>query len=282
MIHRDEYWAQAQAAAAYLESKGLAPVDCVLQCGSGLSPLIEALGGRHPQTLPAVPLEKIPHLPGTAVRGHGKNAVLCEIGARRVLVFSGRLHLYEGHAPLTVAFPAAIAKACGAKLFIATNAAGALNQHMLTGEALLHSDFINYQQAYAIAELKCDDPAERFVDPKPAYDAQASLALGQALQSAGLKVHGGTYISVRGPLFETRAELMMLRSFGADAVGMSTVPELSMCHFLGLPCAGVSIITNECFSPGLVSHAEVLEQSLKAARKLGTGLRVFFELWDLG
>jgi purine-nucleoside phosphorylase len=291
MTHRDEYLGWAAEAADYLRRSGLGPCDVAIQCGSGLSGLLATLGGgdgagggveagastARTTDVNTVEMANVPHLKAAGVRGHGRIVAGLSVGDRRVLVFAGRLHLYEGHSALDVAFPASIAKACGARLFIATNAAGGLNQHLRSGEALLHTDFINFQREQCVESLHCPEPAERFVDPKPAYDPAAGEALSGALVAAGLSVRRGVYVSVRGPLFETRAELHMLRGFGADAVGMSTAQELLMCHFLGLPCLGVSIITNECFAPGAVSHEQVLAESAVAAARLGAALRTLCE-----
>lgn len=275
MIHRDEYLGWAEESAEYLTRFGIAPCDIAVQCGSGLSGLLPALaeGG----AVESVEMANVPHLRSAGVRGHGRSVAGLTAGKLRVLVFAGRLHLYEGHLGFEVAFPAAIAKACGAQLFIATNAAGGLNQHFHVGEVMLHTDFINFQREQSIEALHCPDPTERFADPKPAYDIEATAQLGAALAQTGLTVQRGVYVSVRGPLFETRAELGMLRGFGADAVGMSTVPELVMCHFLGLPTAGLSLITNECFAPGAVSHEQVLAESQRVSARIGQALRAFCE-----
>jgi purine-nucleoside phosphorylase len=273
MIHRDDYWRRAEEGAAFLAELGLGPADVVLQCGSGLHQLAELL---LPESR-RVPLHDIPHMPGTSVVGHGREAVFGTLGSARLLVLTGRLHLYEGYSPEIAAFPAALAKACGASLYIATNAAGALNQHMRTGELMLHTDFINFQGDNAIAHIQADEPMARFIDPKPAYNLTASGILARHLHGAGAGVHEGVYVSVRGPLYETRAELYMLRSFGADAIGMSTVPEITVCNFFALPAIGLSVITNECFNPAPVTHGDVLAASQAAIPKLAAGLRSFIE-----
>jgi purine-nucleoside phosphorylase len=145
------------------------------------------------------------------------------------------------------------------------------------GELMLHTDFINFQGDNALAHLKTDSAAERFVDPKPAYEPEASALLGRRLADAGARVHEGVYVGVRGPIYETRAELAMLRSFGADAIGMSTVPEVALCQFLRLPAVGVSVITNECFGTAPVSHDEVVSGSQAAIPLLAKGVRAFLD-----
>jgi purine-nucleoside phosphorylase len=222
-----------------------------------------------------VEMRSVPHLPAPNVAGHGHEAVFGIVGGARLLVLTGRPHTYEGHTPDIAGFPAAVAKALGATLFIATNAAGGLNQHMRGGELMLHADFINFQGDNAVAHIATDDAAERFIDPKPAYNLTASATLARHLLAAGCGVHQGTYVAVRGPIFETRAEIYMLRSFGADAVAMSVVPEVTIGNFVKLPMIGLSVLTNECFSTGGVTHEEVLAACDVVIPKLADGLRSF-------
>lgn len=271
MIHAREYLARADEAAEYLREAGLGPADVVLQCGSGMARLAELLlpDGKR------IEMRSVPHLPAPNVAGHGHEAVFGTVGGARLLVLTGRPHIYEGHGPETAGFPAAVAKSLGATLFIATNAAGGLNQHMRGGELMLHADFINFQGDNALAHLSTDNAAERFIDPKPAYNLTASATLARHLQAAGCGVHQGIYVAVRGPIFETRAEIYMLRSFGADAVAMSVVPEATVANFVKLPIIGLSVLTNECFSTGGVTHQEVLTAGEVVIPRLADGLRTF-------
>jgi purine-nucleoside phosphorylase len=273
MLQRELYWAMAEEAASHVSSAGIYPVDAVVQCGSGLAALIDALLPEHQR----LPMEEVPHMPASAVSGHGRELFYGTVGTSRVLIFSGRFHLYEGHDPLVAAFPAALAKALGARLFLLTNAAGGLNQHFAAGDVMLHSDYINFQGDNPLAQLITDDSAEKFVDPKPPYDYVVLDKLARELDAAGLSVQRGIYIGVRGPVFETLAELRMMRSFGADAVGMSSVPEIILCNFLRLPVVGLSVITNECFSPLKLTHQQVVEGSQRAASRIGTAFKALLE-----
>jgi purine-nucleoside phosphorylase len=212
-----------------------------------------------------------------SVTGHGRDAVYGRIGDTGVLVLTGRIHIYEGHDPLTAGFPAAVARAAGARLLVITNAAGGLNQHYREGDLMVHRDFINFQHDNAMAHLETESVVERYVDPKPPYHLKASELVAQALVRTRLDVHYGVYIGVRGPIFETRAELAMMRSFGADAIGMSTIPEVTVAAFFGLPVVGISTITNECFGATGTDHAAVLAVSNRVAPKLSSGLTLFLE-----
>lgn len=299
MLHRDEYWERAQQAAERLRALGCEQPFAAIQCGSGLSPLIEALWPEGPGAAGGgrCAFSEIPHLASAGVAGHGSEILWGRVagpqgGKRWLLVFSGRLHLYEGHSPLEAAFPVAICAAVSSRFFILTNAAGGLNQHFGIGDVMLQSDFINFQHDNPLQHLHCPAPQAprdgasavaaltRFADPKPAYHQPGSRAMGRYLEEQGLSVHDGVYIGVRGPMYETRAELVMFRSLGADAIGMSSVQELTLCHFFRLPAIGLSLITNECFSSAAVTHGEVLSVSRAAAGALGRAVGSFAANWE--
>jgi purine-nucleoside phosphorylase len=249
------------------------PVNIVLQCGTGIHPVADTL-------LPAakrIDMNEVPHFPTVTVTGHGKTVSYGTVSDVRLLIFTGRIHLYEGHDPLTAGFPAAVAKAIGAELLILTNAAGTLNQQYKVGDVMIHADFINQQGDNAVAYLEADDPLQRFVDPKPVYQAEAGEELERHLAAVDLRVHRGVYVGMRGPMYETRAELKMLRSFGGDAIGMSVIPEATMARFFDLPIVGISVITNDCFGLTRVDHEEVVRVGEAAAPKLGMGVKSFIE-----
>lgn len=270
-MHFTEYRAQAEEAAAFLADSGLTPTDVAILCGSGLSGLAAAL---LPEPL-RLPLSAIPHLAPAGVAGHGREAVWSLVGGLGTLILTGRAHLYEGHGAARVGFVAAMARQAGARLLICTNAAGSLHEAWRRGDVMLHESFINHQGESALQHLDCDSPAQRFLDPNPPYDPALSSALERHLRAAGLTVHRGTYVATRGPQYETEAELRMMRGWGADAVGMSTVPEVIVSHLFGLPVVALSVVTNECFAPGGVTHQEVLDASASIAPVLGAALNTF-------
>jgi len=273
MIHLNTYERNAQEAARQLANAGIEPVDIVLQCGSGLASIAAGLLREASR----LPLDAIPHLPTATVTGHGKEAIFGRVGHARVLILTGRIHLYEGHDAAVAGFPAAIAAACNAKLFIATNAAGALNPQYSPGDVMLHEDFINHQGDNAAACLDFTDTGQRFLSMNPPYYRQAQAELKVRLRETGLSVHNGTYIAVRGPVYETRAEYMMMRGWGADAIGMSTIPEVTVCRLFKLPVVGLSVMTNECLKPGGTNHAEVVAVSQAAAPLIAQALAAMLE-----
>ena len=264
----------AERGAEALAEAGLLPVDIAVQCGSGMAQLGEMLLHK-PE---AVDMDAIRHLPAATVTGHGRQVLAGRVGDTRVLVWTGRVHLYEGHSPEVAGLPAAIAEAHGARAFIAINAAGGLSPQLRQGELMLHRDYLNFQGDNALAHLDCPDSSERFLDMRQAYDPALSdeleLNLGAA---AGGQVQHGVYAAVRGPVFETAAELAFLRSAGADAVGMSTVPEITICRWRRLPAAAVSVITNECAHPHGPEHWSILAAAERAIPILAQGLRRMLE-----
>ncbi|MBN2081794.1 purine-nucleoside phosphorylase [bacterium] len=273
MIHLNTYERNAQEAARQLANAGIEPVDIVLQCGSGLAGIASSLLKEAHR----LPLDAIPHLPTATVTGHGKEAIFGRIGHARVLILTGRIHLYEGHDAAVAGFPAAIAAACRARLFIATNAAGALNPKYSPGDVMLHEDYINHQGDNAVACLDFADTGQRFLSMNPPYHRHAQAELKSRLRDTGLTIHSGTYLAVRGPVYETRAEYMMMRGWGADAIGMSTIPEVTVCRLFGLPVVGLSVLTNECLKPGGTSHAEVVAVGQAAAPMLAQALTAMLE-----
>jgi len=270
-MHVDEYYQQAQDAATFLASRGIDGIEIVMQCGSGLNTLARELLD-NPRS---VDLDEVPHLPAVSVTGHGQEAVFGLIGGTRVLILTGRIHFYEGHGMAATGFQAAIASACGARLMLCTNAAGALNTGFKRGSVVVHNDYINFMGDNPLFGMQFSDSRQRFVDPHPAYDPLISSRLMASLSGAGLTVHEGVYSAVRGPVFETEAELRMMRAWDGDVVGMSTVPEVIVCGLFKLPVVAASLVTNECFAPGGTSHAEVLATGVEMAPLLAEGLGRF-------
>jgi purine-nucleoside phosphorylase len=220
-----------------------------LVLGSGLGDLAGEVA--DPVTVAAADL---PGLPVPRVPGHAGALVAGRLAGVPVLVLAGRVHMYEGYSAAEVAFATRLAAAAGCRALLATNAAGGLNQAYRAGDLMVVRDHISFL---------FDNPLRGgpdFVDLTGAYDAQLRARAAAAAAAAGLPVHEGVYIAACGPSYETPTEIAMYRSFGADAVGMSTVPEVIAARAHGLRVAAVSAITN-VHRPGgsPTSHAEVLE-----------------------
>ncbi|HKE97799.1 MAG TPA: purine-nucleoside phosphorylase [Actinomycetes bacterium] len=220
-----------------------------LVLGSGLGDL----AGEVPEPV-TVAAAELPGLPVPRVPGHAGALVAGRLGDVPVLVLAGRVHMYEGWSAAQVAFATRLAAAVGCRALVATNAAGGLNQEYRAGDLMVVRDHINFL---------FDNPLRGgpdFVDLAGAYDAELRAHAARAAGAAGLPVHEGVYLAAGGPSYETPTEIAMYRAFGADAVGMSTVPEVIAARADGLRVAAVSAITN-VHRPGgsPTSHAEVLE-----------------------
>lgn len=271
------------AAAGFLARRldGFEP-RLVLVLGSGLGGLADRVTGGA-----RIPFSEIPGWPRPTVEGHVGLVVAGELEGLPTLVLRGRAHLYEGHPGERVALPVRVAARLGARILFATNAAGSLRRRWAPGEPMLIADHLN---------LAGDNPLlgptrrgeSRWPDLSGCYDPGLRRALREAARSEGLLLREGAYACVRGPSYETPAEVAMLVRLGADAVGMSTVPEVLAARALGLRCVGVSWLTNYAagLAPGPLRHEEVLERGRRAAgrfeRLVLAGLRRIAEVESAG
>lgn len=256
-------------AAEYLAGRiGLTP-EVQLVLGSGLGGVAEAVEGAV-----EVPFPEVPGLPAAGVAGHAGRFVAGTMGGRAVLLQSGRFHLYEGHPPDLVVAPVRIAAALGARTLILTNAAGGIHPALEPGALMLLDDHMDLMARSPLAGAVRPGEA-RFPDMSAPYDpALQDVALEEAAELA-VPLHRGVYAGLLGPSFETPAEIRMLQRLGADAVGMSTVPEVITARALGLRCLAFSAITNRAagLAPEPPSHEEVMEVGRRAGKSLAELLR---------
>jgi purine-nucleoside phosphorylase len=234
---------------------------CVgLILGSGLNPLAEAV-----QDADAIPYEEIPHFPRPTVEGHRGRLVIGQLAGTTVLIMQGRVHFYEGYSMQQVVFPVRVMQVMGIETLIVTNAAGGLNPAFRPGELMLIADHINLVGMTGGNPLYGpNDPTlgPRFPDMSEAYDPTLRRIAREVADEKGLPLQEGVYIGLSGPSFETPADIRFLRLIGADAVGMSTVPEVTVARHGGLRVLGISSIANVALAepqPGQeTSHEEVL------------------------
>lgn len=223
---------------------------------------------------------KIPGFPATGVAGHSGELLVGQLGGTPVLALSGRAHFYEGHPMETVTFAVRSLAAFGIRDLLVTNAAGGLNRSFKPGDFMVLTDHINLMGANPLR-----GPAlpglPRFVDLTQAYDPALRTLLQRAGKVCRLKLRSGVYLAVSGPSYETPAEIRAFATLGADAVGMSTVPEVIVARQCGLRVAGLSCITNLAAgrSKNPLSHAEVLETAEHAKHKAATFLKTFAQLY---
>lgn len=252
---------------------GTAPVRLGLILGSGLGHLAGAVDGV------AIPYADLPGFPHAGVSGHNPNLVIGQLEGQRVAVFGGRAHYYEKGDPGVMRLPLEVLRDLGADTVIATNAAGSLDLAMPTGSIMCLTDHINFS---GLNPLIGEPTDARFVPMKDAYDPALRARLHKAAADAGVEMFKGVYAWYSGPSFETPAEIRAIRMLGADAVGMSTVPEVILARFLGLKAAAISTITNMAagLSDEAISHDHTKAMAPIGAAKLESVLRRFLSDLD--
>ncbi len=257
----------AQTLTALIRTRaGDAPVKLGLILGSGLSHLAGAVDGT------AIPYADLPGFPRAAVSGHNPNLVIGDLEGVRVAVFGAREHYYEHGNPAAMRTGLETLRALGATHLIITNAAGSLNPDIRTGDLMLLSDHINFSGLNPLIGEATD---ARFVPMTDAHDKGLRDALCAAAKTAGVAMAEGVYAWYSGPSFETPAEIRAIRTLGADAVGMSSVPEVILARFLGLKVAAISTITNMAagLSAEKISHDHTKAMAPLGAAKLERVLR---------
>jgi purine-nucleoside phosphorylase len=259
----------AETLAALIRDRaGDAPVRLGLILGSGLGHIAGLVDGT------AIPYSDLPGFPHGAVSGHNPVLAVGTLEGQRVAVFGGRAHYYEAGDPAVMRLPLETLKALGADTVIATNAAGSLDPAMPTGSIMQLTDHINFS---GLNPLISEPTDKRFVPMKDAYDPALRARLRAAADATATTMFEGIYAWYSGPSFETPAEIRAIRMLGADAVGMSTVPEVILARFLGLRTAAISTITNMAagMSDEAISHEHTKAMAPIGAAKLETVLRRF-------
>jgi purine-nucleoside phosphorylase len=252
---------------------GEEPVRLGLILGSGLGHIATMVEGA------TIPYTDLPGFPHAGVSGHNPVLAVGHLEGQRVAVFGGRAHYYEKGDPTVMRLPLEVLKALGADTVIATNAAGSLDPAMLTGSIMMLTDHINFS---GLNPLIGEPTDARFVPMKDSYDPALRARLRSAADTTGTDMHEGIYAWYSGPSFETPAEIRAIRLLGADAVGMSTVPEIILARFLGLRSAAISTITNMAagLSDEAISHEHTKAMAPIGAAKLETVLRRFLSELD--
>ena len=260
----------ADLAALIREKTGAAPVRVGLILGSGLGHIAGAVDGV------AIPYSELPGFPHAGVSGHVPQLVIGSLEGVRVAVFGGRSHYYEQGKPDAMRLPLEVLKELGAEIMVATNAAGSMRPDMPTGSVMALNDHINFS---GLNPLIGEPSDARFVPMSEAYDPKLRAGLTAAAKAADVEMAEGVYAWYSGPSFETPAEIRAIRGMGADAVGMSTVPEVILARFLGLRVAAASVITNMAagMSTESISHEHTKAMAPLGAAKLEKFLRQFLK-----
>ena len=208
-----------------------------------------------------IPYEEIPHFPSSTVPGHTGRLVFGHLEGKRVMVMQGRFHFYEGHDIAVLGLPVRVMHLLGVKQLVVTNAAGGTNPSFVEGDLMLIRDHINFAFSNPLMGPNLNSLGPRFPDTSTAYSARLMDVARKVAQARGITLREGVYQFMTGPSYETPAEVRMAQSLGADAVGMSTVPEVHAAVHCGLEVLGISYISNLAagISGKALSHAEVVE-----------------------
>ena len=253
----DSYFECVQAAAVAVRARAGGPPDVAVVLGSGLGDFATRL---HDAV--SIPYAELPYWPRSGVVGHDGRLVIGTLGARRVAALSGRVHFYEGYDLRTVTFAVRAIGLLGVKILILTNAAGGIKSADLTpGTLMVIDDHINLLGSNPLVGPNDDRFGPRFPDMTEAYSKRLRALADDVARVQGLRIGHGVYVAVHGPSYETPAEIRFLRTIGADAVGMSTVPETIVARQMGIEVLGLSCITNAAAGvlPQPLNHHEVME-----------------------
>ncbi|WP_139855989.1 purine-nucleoside phosphorylase [Aequorivita sinensis] len=228
-------------AAEYLQNRGFEKPEIGIILGTGLGKIVEKI-----DIITEVSYNHIPNFPTATVEFHKGKLIYGTLEGKKIVVMQGRFHVYEGYTLRDVTFPVRVMHLLGIKRLLVSNAAGAINLNFNKGEIMLIDDHINLQGDSPLAFRGVEKMGERFVDMSAPYDAEMNKIIEQVATDNNITLHKGVYASVVGPQLETRAEYRYLKIIGADAVGMSTVPEIIVANHLQLPVSAISVLTDEC------------------------------------
>ena len=217
----------------------------------------------------AISYNEIPHFIKSTVAGHKGRLVFAEINGKKVVMMQGRNHFYEGHSMQEITYPVKVMKKLGVKTLILTNAAGAVNKTFVPADLMLITDHINNMGSNPLIGANDSDLGERFPDMTEIYKHKLIKLAKKCAKKLDMDVREGVYLANSGPSYETPAEIHFARTIGADAVGMSTVPEAIVANYCSMDVLGISCISNAASSSGgeKLSHEEVIETTNKAREK---------------
>lgn len=257
---------------AFLKSKGITQPEIGIILGTGLGKLVDEIAVGS-----VIPYAEIPHFPVSTVEFHKSNLIYGKMDGKYIFAMQGRFHLYEGYTMQQITFPVRVMKSLGVKYLLISNAGGALNPAFRKGSLMLIDDHINLLGSSPLTGENPNALGPRFPDMSQPYSPLLNEKLARIAEKNGIPLHKGVYVAVSGPNLETRAEYRFMRIIGADVVGMSTIPEVIVANHAGLPCAAVSVITDECDPDNLqpINLKDILETAAIAEKDL---IRLFSSL----
>ncbi|MFP2997453.1 purine-nucleoside phosphorylase [Spongiivirga sp. MCCC 1A20706] len=256
----------------YLKNKGFENPEVGIILGTGLGQLVNELDIEK-----EVSYNHIPNFPTATVEFHKGKLIYGTLEGKKVVVMQGRFHVYEGYTLQDVTYPVRVMEKLGIKSLLVSNAAGAINLDFKKGEIMIIDDHINLQGGSPLAFHGVEQFGERFVDMSEPYDQKLVAEVEKITAANNINIHKGVYASVVGPQLETRAEYRYLRTIGADAVGMSTVPEIIVANHLKLKVLALSVLTDEC-DPDNLKPIDINEIIAMAAKAEPHMITIFKEL----
>ncbi len=254
-------------AAFFLKEKGFDNCKTGVILGTGLNAFINKIEKKE-----SIFYNDIPHFPVSFVEFHKGQLITGYIGEKKIIVMQGRFHYYEGHSMQEITFPIRVMKQLGVEQLFLSNAAGGVNTDYKKGDLAVIDDHINLLPENPLKGVNDAEFGNRFVDMSEPYSHALNALLFAKAQELSLELKKGVYASVAGPNLETRAEYRYIRNIGADMVGMSTVPEVIVANQVGIKCAAISVITDECDPDNLqpVNIAEIIEVAAQADTRLSS------------
>jgi purine-nucleoside phosphorylase len=251
--------------ALFLKEKGFTGASTAIVLGTGLGSFIDRV-----EVVQQISYNEIPHFPTSTVEFHKGKLIQAGIGNKKILIMQGRFHYYEGYSMQQITFPVRVFKELGITSLLLSNAAGGMNPEYKKGDLVLLTDHINLQPENPLRGLNEPTLGPRFPDMSQPYDIRLNKLFIKTALDLSVPLKQGIYVAVPGPNLETRAEYRFLRVIGADMVGMSTVPEVIVANQIGLHCAAVSVITDECDPENLqpVNIEDIIAVAEKADQKL--------------
>lgn len=256
----------------YLKNKGFDKAEVGIVLGTGLGRLVESIQIEH-----EAHYNNIPFFPQATVEFHSGKLIYGTLEGKKVVVMSGRFHYYEGYNMQDVTYGIRVMHLLGIQTLLISNAAGAVNPQFSKGNLMLIDDHINLQGDSPLAFKGVEVFGPRFTDMSAPYDKRLNQLLREAAQNLNITLHEGVYAAVVGPQLETRAEYRYLKIIGADAVGMSTIPEVIVANHLSLDCAAISVLTDEC-NPDNLKPVDIQDIIATANRAEPNLVRLFKEL----
>lgn len=265
MIDFSDFYKKADEAAQYIENRVEVAPELLVVLTGGIAGFMDDVEDQE-----AIPFADIPHFTEARAEGHEGKVVFGTLHGKRIAAMQGRFHYYEGHHPASVVFPLFVFERRGVGTLITTNAVGGIRQDLEPGDVMLIVDHINMMGINPLIGLAMEREEDQFTSLTEAYDPRLLKIIRRAANDRGVLLKEGVFAAMSGPSYETKAEVRALRTLGADAVGMSTVPEVIAANFLGMKVASLSCIANAAADRhgGEMSHGEVLLAVSEAAPKM--------------